>query len=330
MPAILSTFDDVSASVAAVNAVLAPIAAPVPNASQTTPTKAALSHAIEVTPYGSPPSSQPFVATPATDPVAYLMPPPPPVQSPVAQAFDAQAAVLEVAAVASPPPVHLTISTSATATASASTTSSPFCLDRAIQEMKAHPKSDTVVYAQKTSSNSDSYALRKRKIVHEFLEGLASAAPRYNHMLKKTLNVPSYFPPGEHAVVFVALSGEDNKRKKVLILNDMLIDWIGNKKKNDGGYPSPGTINSGMRAFFAFTKDTFNWHFSSSDFKFDGGFNGFFKSLCKSRQKEDVSITQFFHFLFKQQSTLTFPSPFILNQHLHHSPVTVLKGRDAH
>ena len=140
MPAILSTFDDVSAAVAAANAVLAPIAAPVPNVSQTTPTKAALSQAIKVTPDGSPPFSQPFVATPATDPVAHLMPPPPPVQSPVAQAFDAQAAVLEVAAVASPPPVHLTISTSTTATASAVSTSSPFYLDHVIQEIKFIPR----------------------------------------------------------------------------------------------------------------------------------------------------------------------------------------------
>ena len=325
MPAIFSTLNDISASVAAANAVLAPIAGTVPNASSTPPTNVTHSHANEVTPYGSPPVIEPPVAAPASHAVAHAMPPPPPVQLPAVQA-----AVLDVASAPSPPPVHLTISTSATATASASTSSSPFCLDRAINEMKAHPKSDTVVFAQKTSSNSDSYALRKRKVVNEFLEGLASAAPRYNHMLKKTLNVPSYFPPGEHAVVFVALSGEDNKRKKVLILNDMLIDWIGNKKKNDGGYPSPGTINSGMRAFFAFTKDTFNWHFSSSDFKFDGGFNGFFKSLCKSRQKEDVSILQFYLFYFNTQSTLTFPSPFILNQHLHHSPVTVLKGKGAH
>ena len=37
------------------------------------------------------------------------------------------------------------------------------------------------------------------------------------------------------------------------------------------------------------TKDQYLWEFVTSDFNFDGGYNGFFKALCKGRQRKDVS-----------------------------------------
>ena len=101
-----------------------------------------------------------------------------------------------------------------------------------------------------------------------------------------SMNVPAFFRCKEIEEVFVMLSGEDEKRKKVLVLNDMLIDWVGEKKKvNENGtskYPSPGTLNGMVRSFFAVTKDQFNWTYSPNDFKFDGGYNGFLRPYVKS------------------------------------------------
>ena len=70
----------------------------------------------------------------------------------------------------------------------------------------------------------------------------------------------------------------------------MLVDWIGSakKKKVDPGtsiYHSPSTLNQMLRSFFSSTKEYYNWLFTTSDFNFEGGFNGFFKALCAKRQK---------------------------------------------
>ena len=180
-------------------------------------------------------------------------------------------------------------------------------LDTAIEVMQSHRNSDALAVASRSSINCAAYCNRKRKILLEFIEALKKAAPRYDHFLKKTKEVPTFFKVKEIEVVYVMLSGEEGKRKKLLALNDMLIDWIGNKKKLDGGWPCPGTLNSTVRAFLSATKTYFDWKYCLSDFKFDGGYNGYFKTLCKMRQKEDVSLN-FFQFL---------PS-FFLHLHTHH------------
>ena len=123
---------------------------------------------------------------------------------------------------------------------------------------------------------------------------------KYEYLLVQ-VDAPRYFPTPnvKIPIVFSLLSGSEFKGKKVKILNDILIDWVSDKKKlaknvmtqgSGSKWPSPGTLNAMIRAFFAATKDQYVWEFVASDFNFDGGYNGFFKALCAGRQKRDVSI----------------------------------------
>ena len=82
-------------------------------------------------------------------------------------------------------------------------------------------------------------------------------------MVEDAQHVPDFFPPSTTvAVVFVVLSGPGNKRKKVFVLKEMLIDWIQEKEnKSSNGrnkYPSPSTINTSVRTFFAATKELYH------------------------------------------------------------------------
>ena len=216
MPVVLST---IAISNAASAAVIDPngVAASPPSQTNQSPSHPELSQAMEVTPDGCPtPDSvlPPLSLSQHSESPTNVVAPPPPFLSPPSSMLSQD----PLASPVPPPRVDLRDAFHPPTnhhSPSTSSPSAPLTLDHAIQEMKAHPKSSTVTFAEKTSSNSDSYALRRRKIVCEFLDGLASAAPRYNHMLKKTRNVPAYFPPGEHEVVFVVLCGEDNKRKSV-------------------------------------------------------------------------------------------------------------------
>ena len=99
----------------------------------------------------------------------------------------------------------------------------------------------------------------------------------------------------------------------------MLIDWIGSKRKTNAKqgekqFPHPATLNSTVRAFLAATKDMYNWHFTLADFKFDGGFNAFFKTLCAQRQKEYVSVSVIFCFLL----CFKYLPKFVLLMYSHH------------
>ena len=99
-------------------------------------------------------------------------------------------------------------------------------------------------------------------------------------------------------ILFILLSGPDDKRKKVGILNNMLVDWVASARKKNPPrtgsiFHSPSTLNFMVRSFFASTKSYYNWCFSYGNFNYDGGFNGFFKALCDQRQKDDVSTNIF-------------------------------------
>lgn len=155
--------------------------------------------------------------------------------------------------------------------------------------------------AQGSSNCSEGYCNKKRKIIRDFLEGLERVAPKYNHLLVTTTDVPPTFfvPPGSaHALLFLALCGPSDKKRKTMILSDMLVDWIGGlrrKRSHKGSfYHAPSTLNVMTRNFLAATKEYYDWHFTMSDFKYDGGYAGFFKRLCDMRQKEDVSEICFF------------------------------------
>ena len=134
----------------------------------------------------------------------------------------------------------------------------------------------------------------------------------------------------EGPIVFSMLSGPEFKAKKVKILNDILIDWVSDKKKlaknvmtqgHTTPYPTPATLNSMIRAFLAAAKDQFKWEFSTSDFNFEGGYNGFFKALCKERQKMDVSVQSlsFIRFIMHILTRQLFLSLF---SHFNHLPPT--------
>ena len=194
---------------------------------------------------------------------------------------------------------------SAAPTASASYSLS---LDQAIHEMKSHPKGEALNYAKKTSQNTPTYNLRKKKVLEMFTQSL-EGNPRFAQFLELT-DAPSHWPVARARKVRVMLRGEDEKRKKVSIVNDMIIEWISKKRKvSPSGkeeYPAPGTLNSLVRTFLAATK-VYDWNYTLHDFKFDGGFNGFFKSMCKDRQKENVSkLSIFFRFFFRLH-TSTYP-----------------------
>ena len=84
-----------------------------------------------------------------------------------------------------------------------------------------------------------------------------------------------------------------NRKERLKILNQMLIDWVsGMKLKRSKGkkkWHSPASINVTIRKFFSACKEYCGWDYTISEFAFEGGFNGFFMSLCEKRQKIDVS-----------------------------------------
>jgi hypothetical protein len=165
------------------------------------------------------------------------------------------------------------------------------------------------------------YTTRKKKLLVEFVNVLKKHSQKYANYLALTIDVPDYFPSKDPTeAVFVLLSGDGNKAEKVRCLNDMLIDWVSEKKLQNpprngaSPYPAPASLNTMIRTFLAAAKDYYQWHFSQKDFGFDGGYNGFFRELVAKRRKDDVSLFVFF-FKFKVITTNSH------NQHCycHHS-----------
>ena len=142
--------------------------------------------------------------------------------------------------------------------------------------------------------SSASYATRKRKLVLKFVQALKDKKTYNDKSLVRTKNLPTFFPMSDVKVLFVMLGEGEDKRKKVLVLTDILIDWVGSKRKTDCGFPSPATINSDVNAFFAATKNFFDWNYYHANFNFDRGYNGFFSSVNADWQKVDVSSPLFY------------------------------------
>ena len=120
----------------------------------------------------------------------------------------------------------------------------------------------------------------------KFVKALKKLKPWF---LVKTKDLPVHFTMTKVKSLFVMLGGGEDKCKKVRTLNVMLIDWIGSKRKVDGGFPSPATINNDLHCFFAATKDFFDWKYSPANFKFDGGYNSYFSNMVADWQKLDVN-----------------------------------------
>ena len=193
-------------------------------------------------------------------------------------------------------------------------------------------KSSLRSLAAGASNVSDAYYYRRKKVVRKFLDGLRACSPKYDRLLEETSNLPSNFNTQEQSVplLFVVLSGSDDKKRKARVLSDMLVDWISNlrrvrsasseeeesssrvgiarkKERNtDGGvvsvnvdsspagytYPhAPSTINTYVRTLLSAGKEYYNWDFCVGyDFSFEGGYCAFFKRLCQLRQRENVSF----------------------------------------
>ena len=169
-------------------------------------------------------------------------------------------------------------------------------LDQMFADIHEADETPGTSFAKGTTSNSTSYTVKRKKVIDDFLAGLWQQAPKYDIYLQKTKkNVPVFFPAKEVEALFILLSGPEEKRKKIGVLNNMLVDWIAcarkkNPPRGSSIYHSPSTLNFMLRSFFAATKSYYNWCFNYGDFDYDGGFNGFFKALCEERRKEDVSI----------------------------------------
>lgn len=109
-------------------------------------------------------------------------------------------------------------------------------------------------------------------------------------------NVPPEFPSQEPTEsVFVLLRGDDCKPEKIRSLNEMLIDWVTQKrlvnppKGSTSVFPAPASLNTMVRTFFASTKDYYQWNYKLKDFTYDGGYVGFFAAICVKRRMHDVS-----------------------------------------
>ena len=167
-----------------------------------------------------------------------------------------------------------------------------------------------VAQAAASTNNVPSYSGAKKKIVNDFIESLRKMSPKYNHLLERTSEIPCSFRIKSKEVekVFVLLSGPNDKTAKVNLLNKLLIDWVGNLEIKRGAaaatskntnnkkrkrHHQPSSINTMTRRFFAACKGAFDWHFTTNDFTFDGGYNGFFRDLCDKRLTEDVSQPHF-------------------------------------
>jgi hypothetical protein len=153
-----------------------------------------------------------------------------------------------------------------------------------------------------TAVISQGYMKRRRVIILDFITYLKSESTKYAYLLNM-VPVPAAFPTTKKLIenLWVCFSGEENKRQKVVELNKMLINWVGNRKLKNANklqkignapFPQPSTLNMDLRAFFAGTKEYYLWSFGVSDFNFEGGYNGFFIKLVHERMAKYVSTPQ--------------------------------------
>ncbi len=194
-------------------------------------------------------------------------------------------------------------SRSAQANISANNNPPVVTLDQMVSDIQHAQDTPGVSFAKSTTNNSPGYIQQRRRIVTDFVESLWKQSPKYDtYLVRTTKDVPSFFPSQEVELLFVLLSGPAEKRKKVMILNEMLVDWVATARKKSTGrsgsiFHSPATLNYMVRSLFSSTKEYYHWLFCYGDFNFEGGFNGFFKTLCANSRKDDVSENELLKFL---------------------------------
>jgi hypothetical protein len=156
-------------------------------------------------------------------------------------------------------------------------------------------ESEGAHFAKGTTYHYKKYTDRKKKILDEFVNNFKNYGSKYKKFLGITSDELEYFPSQEPVEkLFVLLSGKENMPWKVEILNQMLIDWVKDKRlvtaKHGTHYPAVSSLNTMVHTLFAASKDYYKWCFTSKDFSFDGSYSGFFAALCAEWRKEDVSM----------------------------------------
>ena len=104
-------------------------------------------------------------------------------------------------------------------------------LDHALKALRDAPKTSGALFASGTSNNAASYALCKKKLLAKFIDVMKEKGEKYAYLLvptKGSVCNPSFPKHSKLPIVFSLLSG--SKAKKVKILNDILIDWVSDKK----------------------------------------------------------------------------------------------------
>lgn len=190
-----------------------------------------------------------------------------------------------------------------------------------------HHSTELASLADGATTVSDGYFYRRKKVINDFLSGLKSLSPKYDHLLRHSSDIPPTFRTKEKSVpiVLILLSGKDDKDKKNRLLSDMLIDWVSqlrrypsiklsvssdsdepgvstknnengensidnNNSNNTHNFLAPSTINTYVRTLLSALKTYYGWEYSiKEDLGFDGGYAAFFSRLCSTRQKQDVS-----------------------------------------
>jgi hypothetical protein len=198
-------------------------------------------------------------------------------------------------------------------------------LSAAAAHVNAAEVTDGSRFAKGTTNNTRKYSMRKKKLITEFVDVLKKNEKKYARFLVLCTNVPPEFPSQEPIEsVFVLLRGDDCKPEKIRSLNEMLIDWVTQKKLVNppkgctSVFPAPASLNTMVRTFFASTKDYYQWNYKLKDFTYDGGYVGFFAAICEKRRLYDVSKTMFiFYFHLYFHSSLTPINSQLLYDSLH-------------
>jgi hypothetical protein len=178
-------------------------------------------------------------------------------------------------------------------------------LTHAVNHANSAGLTDGAKFAMGTTNHTKKYTTRKKQLLVEFVNVLKKHRGKYERFLVKISEVPPSFPTNEPVeAVFILLRGEENKSEKIRSLNGMLIDWVEGKRlkvaqKSGHAYPAPSSINTMIRTFLAATKDYYQWSFVQKDFGYDGGYNGYFRTLIEKRRREDVSFDYDFFTFFQ-------------------------------
>ena len=103
-------------------------------------------------------------------------------------------------------------------------------LDSAIEELAAAPVTPGAAFVSNTSVSSMPYKKKKARTIRELRDSLKKMSPKYDALLKDVKEVPTFLKQKKIETIFVMLSHQGDRRKKIQVLNGMLIDWVVEKQ----------------------------------------------------------------------------------------------------